>query len=110
MEVWCDAQLEGQMLFWDGRSRLSDGRTGVGWDGRGWYWGWKYLSIGAVVRKQLGWRRVVRGAVGGGGGGMAVVGGGDGWLEGDKSVDDQATFSNTQHPPTTLNSHPQPPS
>lgn len=35
MGVWCDAQLEGQMLFWDGKSRLSDGRTGKarGWSG-----------------------------------------------------------------------------
>lgn len=40
---------------------------------------------------------------------MAVLGGGNGWLEGDKSVDDQATFSNAQQPSKTLDGPPQPP-
>lgn len=43
MGVWCDSQLEGQKLFWDRRSRLSDGRTGEAGVGWGWYWSWKYL-------------------------------------------------------------------
>jgi hypothetical protein len=60
-------------------------------------------SVGAGVRNRLGWMRGGWRAVGGDGGGLAVVGGGDGWLEGDKSVNDQATFSNNQHPSTTLN-------
>lgn len=36
---------------------------------------------------------------------MAVVGGRDGWLEGDKTVDDQAIFINIQH---SLNNPQQP--
>lgn len=80
-------------LGWPG---LAGDGTGVG-----------STSVRAGVRKRLGWMsggwRAVGGESGGGGGGMLVIGGRDGWLEGDKSVDDQATFSNRQHPSTTLN-------
>lgn len=65
-------------------------------------------SVGAVVRKWLGWMMGSWRAVGGESGGIAVVGGGYSWLEGDKSVDDQcniqqhsAAFSTKQHAPNS---------
>lgn len=93
------------MLFWDGKSRLSDGRTGVVRDGTG----DGSTSMGAEVRGG----HAGGGELEGGGGGVALVGGGDGWLEGDKSVDDQATDStktaSRQHPQQPPTAIPQPP-
>lgn len=98
------------MLFWDGKSRLSDGRTGVVGVGRGWYWGLKYLhwccSEEAVGLEEGSWRGVGRGMgavwrwLGAGMVGWKVI---NQWTTKQYS----ATYS---IPSTTLNSHPQPPS